>query len=566
MKKLLKNCKIVNVFLDEIVEGNILIKNDKIIGIGDYEDNEADEVFDIQGKVVCPGFIDGHIHIESTMLTPYELAKCILPHGTTGIMTDPHEIANVAGADGVKYMLSASKDIGLRVYVMLPSCVPATPFDESGAILTAEDLKPLYSEERVLGLAEMMNFPGVIYGDKATLDKIEYAAKNHKPIDGHAPMLSGKGLDKYISAGIGSEHEATSVEEAIEKLSKGQWIMIREGTAAKNLEALMPLFQEPYNRRCLLASDDRHPDDLISEGDIDNIVRKAIKLGANPIAAIRMASLNAATRFGFLHLGAIAPGYKANLLVLTDLDTVSIDKVMCDGNFLVSGGKLIENAVKKPEIPDELRKKVANSFNVKKLTPADFMVPERKGEKARAIEVIPGSLLTKEYQFVPDFSGGANGIDLKNDLVKLAVIERHKGTGHIGIGFIHGLGLKKGAIASSVSHDSHNLIVIGTNEEDMAKVASHVMSIGGGNAICVDGKITGELRLEIGGLMSERPADTVAAESKKITEEVYNLGVPSNISPFMNMAFVSLSVIPSLKMTTHGLIDVDKWKLVDMYV
>lgn len=563
MKLLLKNVKAVNVFTESIEATNVLIEDDKIIGVGNfYDEKDADETKDLNGKFLCPGFIDGHIHIESTMMLPSGLANAVLPHGTTTVITDPHEIANVCGTDGIKYMLEMSENIPLSVYVMLPSCVPATPFDESGAELFAKDLRELYSHDRVLGLAEMMNYPGVLFDDKATVEKIDECLATGKLVDGHAPFLSGKELDKYVAKGISSDHECSTFEEAKEKLSKGQWIMIREGSAAKNLNALAPLLDAPYSQRVLLVTDDRNPADIIAEGHIDNIVRRAISLGKDPVKVIKAASFNAASRFGIKNLGAIAPGYKADLLVFDDINNIEITDVYKNGKLVVNEKKLYE--FEKPVPNEELSKKVLNSFHVDKLKKEDFYI-NPDGDKCRVIKVIEGQILTDEVVEEIDFSNN-NGVDIMKDLCKLAVIERHKNTGHKGIGFIKGIGLKKGALSASVSHDSHNLIVIGTNDADMALAANSICEMGGGLVCVSDGEILSKVELPIAGLMSEEGAQKIADDNKVLREKVKELGINENIEPFMNMAFVSLPVIPSLKMSVNGLVDVNKFEKVDLFV
>ncbi len=560
MKKLLCGGTVINVFTDEVEKANVLIENGEIIGVGQYTPDDADIVEDVTGKYICPGFVDGHIHIESTMLTPTELAKLCLPHGTTAIVADPHEIANVCGVMGIEYMIQASEGLPMTVYFMIPSCVPATPFDESGAELYADDIKPLYDNPRVVGLAEMMNYPGVIFGDESVWAKINDAVNIGKTVDGHAPFLSGKDLDKYVSAGISSDHECSDIEEALEKIRKGQKIMIRQGTAARNLVDLLPLFEEPYNRRCLLVTDDRHPADLMKEGHIDNIVRLAVKNGKSPITAIRMASIQAAEHFGIRYVGAVAPGYRADLLVLNELDTVDIEDVYTNGEKVVSGKKTVEFSA--PEINSDLQETVLNSFHLKELTLSDFYI-EEKGEKCRVIEIIPGQLITKEKIEKINWNEN-NGIDTERDILKLAVIERHKNTGHIGLGYINGIGMKSGAMASSVSHDSHNIIVIGTNDSDMMIAANYIRQFGG-NVVVENGKIVAEMALPIGGLMTELSGEEIAKANENVRNAVYNFGVPKEIEPFMNMAFVSLSVIPSIKMTTQGLVDVDKQERISLY-
>ena len=562
MKTLLKNARVVNVFTETIEETNVLIEKDKIIGVGDYyTDGDADVIEDLSGKYICPGFIDGHIHIESTMMVPYSLAQSVLVHGTTAVVTDPHEIANVCGVDGIRYMLEMSENLPLHVYVMIPSCVPATCFDEAGASLKAEDIEFLYNEKRVLGLAEMMNYPGVIYDDAPTLDKIKSCVEKGRPVDGHAPLLSGRDLDKYISAGINSDHECSSAEEAIEKLSKGQWIMIRQGSAAKNLGKLLPLFEAPYYLRSILATDDRNPADIIAEGHIDNIVRLAIKAGKDPVRAIKMASFNPAQYFGIDRVGAVACGYKADLLVLDNLDNIEIKDVYSNGVKVVDNKKLLDFEIPKAE--DMITGSVMNSFHMPDLKKEDFFI-EPKGNKVRVIEVIPGEILTNELILELDFDKN-NGIDVDKDIIKIAVIERHKNTGHKGVGYIKGIGIKNGALAGSVSHDSHNLIVIGSSDEDCCIAANHIKKIGGGLCVVKEGKVISEVRLPVAGLMSTESAANIAKANEDLRESAKELGVYDNIEPFMNMAFVSLPVIPVLKMTTQGLVNVSEFKRVDLF-
>ena len=561
MKLLLKNAQIVNVFTDRLEEANILIDGEKIIGVGQYKDEDADTVRDLSGKIICPGFIDGHIHIESTMLTPPELARVCLPCGTTAIVADPHEIANVCGLSGIVYMLDSSEDLPLSVYIMLPSCVPSTPFDETGAVLEAEELHVLYSHPRVLGLGEMMNYPGVLADDTKVMQKISEAQTLGKLVNGHAPLLSGRGLDKYISAGISDDHECSTAEEAMERIAKGQHVMIRQGTAAQNLDALLPLFDEPWSRRCMLVTDDRHPADLMKEGHIDNIIRSAVKAGKSPLTAIRMATLQAAEYFGIRNMGAVAPGYIADILVLDNLETVKVRDVYCRGQLAVSNGKVID--LKKAEIRSDIRKTVRNSFYLDELSASDFHI-KPEGRRCRVIKIRPSQLLTDEWITEIDFSR-ENGIDVERDILKLAVIERHLNTGHKGLGFISGAGLKKGAIASSVAHDAHNLIVIGTNDRDMAIAANRIRSLGGGNAVVTDGELIAEMPLPEAGLMSDLSAAETAAQNEAVRLAVHALGASDEIEPFMNMAFLSLPVIPYIKMTTLGLVDVDGQKLVPLF-
>lgn len=562
MKRLLKNATVVNVFTGELLKENVLIEKDIVIGVGDYTDSDADVVEDLSGKYICPGFIDGHIHIESTMLTPKELSKICILHGTTSIVADPHEIANVCGKEGIEYMLAASEGLPLTVYIMLPSCVPSTPHDESGAVLLKDDLLPFYKNERVLGLAEMMNYPGVLMGDSEVIAKINSAKEQGGVIDGHAPGLSKKDLDRYIAAGIQSDHECWMLDEAIEKLRKGQWIMIRQGTAAHNLKGLSGLFDSKYKHRCILVTDDRHPADIMRDGHIDNIIRMAAQMGKDVIDAIRMATIQAAECFGLGRVGAVAPGYKADILVLDDLFDIRVRDVYCSGEKVVSCGKIKEIAA--PVIEKRLEDRVKDSFNLKQLSKEDFYI-QPSSDRCRVIKLVKGQLVTEEWITDMDFKR-CDGVDTDRDILKLAVIERHKRTGHIGLGFINGIGMKKGAIAASVSHDSHNLIVIGTNDEDMALAANHIRSIGGGSVVVADGEIISDMTLEIAGLMTDQSAEIIAKKNAEVREAVYSLGTPRDVEPFMNMAFVSLLVIPFVKMSTKGLVDVNSQQQISLYV
>lgn len=562
MKTLLKGGTVVNVFTDELQKANVLIEDEKIIGVGDYSDTDADCVHDISGKYVCPGFIDGHIHIESTMMLPAEFAKAAVLHGTCAVVSDPHEIANVCGGEGIEFMLEASEKLPLDVYVMVPSCVPATAFDESGAELSAADIEPFYRHSRVLGLAEMMNYVGVVFGDEGVMAKINSANEKGKVINGHAPLLSGRDLDKYIAAGIRDDHECSSSEEAKERIRKGQRVMIRNGTAARNLSGLIFLFEEPWNRRCLLVTDDKHAADLIANGHIDDIIRLAVKQGKSAVAGIRMATLQAAEAFGLRNEGAVAPGYNANLAVLGDLDSVAVSDVYHLGKRVVSDGVLEPFA--SPEVSTALKERVLHSFNLAPLCEKDFHVAASGVRKCRVIELVKNQLITEEALLDVDF-GANNGVDTEKDILKLAVIERHKNTGHIGLGFIHGIGLKEGAIAASVSHDSHNLIVIGTSEAEMAFAANRVRELGGGMVAVKGGEVLSEMPLPYAGLMTDASAAEVARQNKAVRESVHTLGVPADIEPFMTMAFVSLPVIPKIKMTTLGLFSSDQWAIVPLF-
>ena len=545
----LKNARIVNVFTKEIESGDVAIKDGYIVGIGEFD---GEEEIDIGGRIICPGLIDGHIHIESSMISPSEFAGAVAPHGTTAVIADPHEIANVAGEEGIRYMLEASAGLPVDIFFMLPSCVPATPLDESGAKLSADELEPFYKEERVAGLAELMNSFGTVRADEEIIRKIQGANSYGKRIDGHAPFLTGKDLNAYITAGVRSDHECSSAEEAVEKLKLGQYIMIREGTAARNLEALLPLFDDKYCDRCMLVTDDKHGSDLIDNGHIDYIIRKAIRAGKDPLNAIKMATLNVAMYFGLKDRGAIAPGYIADIIVLSDLEEFTVEKVFKNGRLTVDGGKNVR-AIKSPSIDKEKYPRVFNSFNLREIKPSDLEIRD-EGTKKRVIKVIPGQILTEEL-IVESSSKQA---EPDKDIIKLAVIERHKGTGHTGVGFVSGYGLKKGAIASSVAHDSHNLIVAGCNDDDMALAANTVRENGGGLAVVCDGKVLSSLPLPIGGLMCEMNVNDVEDILRVMKEQARQLGVNEGIDPFMTLAFTALPVIPKLRLLTQGVVDVDK--------
>ena len=562
MRLLLINGTVVNVFTCETERADVLIENDKIIGVGDYADEKADIIRDVRGKFICPGFIDGHIHIESSMLLPGEFARAAVCHGTTAVVADPHEIANVCGTDGIEYMLESSSGLPLTVYLTLPSCVPATRFDEAGAVLGAKDLDPFYDHPRVIGLGEVMDYPGVVAGDPGLNEKIRCAAAHHAAINGHAPLLTGKGLDRYISMGIRDDHECTSAEEARERIRKGQWVMIRQGTAARNLEALLPLFDEPWSHRCLLVCDDKHPADLVTIGHIDDIIRQSVQAGKDPLIGIRMATIQAAEHFGLRDLGAVAPGYDADILILDNLENIAVEDVFCKGIPVVENRRILQWNT--PEVCGELDAKVRNSFHMEELSASDFRMACDDVKRCRVIQLVKNELLTEEWITDIDFHQ-RNGIDIDRDILKLSVVERHSNTGHIGLGLISGTGMKHGAIASSVSHDSHNLIIIGTNENDMTVAGNRIRELGGGCCVADNGKIISEMPLPVAGLMTDESAAVIAEQNASLRESVYTLGVPRELEPFMSMAFVSLPVIPHIKMTTKGLVDVDRQEIISLF-
>ena len=557
-----KNAKYVNLFTDEIVEADIAVCRMHIVGVGKY-DGEVE--VDCTRKILVPSFIDSHIHLESVMISPRSFRDLAVPHGTCAVIADPHEIANVAGIDGINYILKMTEDLDLHVGVMIPSCVPSTPLDESGAVLDSETIKPLYGHERVYGLAEMMNAYGVTHADIECIKKCVDAMNADKLIDGHAPKLKGNMLNAYMTSAVSTDHECSTFEEAREKLERGMWIEIREGTVCKDLDALMKLFESPYYHRSMLATDDSHPDTILYKGHIDKIVRQAIKNGANPVHAIKMASLNPALHYGLTHMGAIGVGYLANIVVLDDLENVKINSCYLNGKKVSEYDKALKkysddfNTLDKNEF-----KKVYYSFNMNNVKDIDFKIDE-KGKKQRVIEIIPGGVLTKELVVdIIEKKDMPYGIDTDRDIVKIAVVERHHETGHIGLGFIKGYGIKQGAIASSIGHDSHNIIVVGTNDKDMAMAVNSVKNNNGGIAIVCENVLLGDLRLEVAGLMTENDENYVISNIEKLKDIAYfDLGVKRDIDPFMTLAFMQLPVIPELKIVPKGLVRVSEQKVVD---
>jgi len=551
---LLKNGKIINVFSGEIYSTDVAICKGMIAGLG--KDYHAKNEIDISNQYLSPGFIDGHIHLESSMVRVSEFARTVVPLGTTSVIIDPHEIANVFGLEGIRYMLKSSKYNPLNIFMMLPSCVPASSFGTSGANLNITDLYPLFEEKWVLGLGEMMNFPGVLNKVPEVLDKITIAA--NKCIDGHAPNLSGKDLCAYISTQIRSDHECTTVDEAREKLRLGMYIMLREGSVTRNLLDLLPLIDSENSRRCFFCCDDRHPKDLIEEGHINYIIKTAIKEGIPPITAIRMATLNTTEYFRLRNLGAIAPGYSADLVVFDDFQKFNILKVFKDGKLVAENGKLLDLNPKPLDVP------IRGSVNIKWLKLEDFRIVD-KGKKCRIIKIIPGQVITEKEIERPKTKDGLVIADVEKDILKVAVVERHHASEKVSLGLVKGIGLKEGAIGSSVAHDCHNIIIVGTNEKDMLNVGAAIAKMGGGLAISVDEKIINSLPLPIAGLMSEKTLPEVKKNMDSIYKTAQELGVTVG-NPFMAIAFLSLEVIPHLKITNLGLINVDESKIVDLFV
>ncbi|MBI5624517.1 MAG: adenine deaminase [Elusimicrobia bacterium] len=549
----LKNARVINTFSGDVHKADVAVHNGRIVGFGPYG---AKQTIDLKGSYLCPGFIDGHVHLESSMVKVPEFGRVVVPRGTTTVIIDPHEIANVLGMDGIKYMLASSLAGVLGVYVMLPSCVPATNLETAGAELSGHDLSLLLNDERVLGLAEMMNYPGVIGCNAEVLEKIRIA--KGKRIDGHAPLVHGKGLNAYVSAGIKSDHECTTVEEAREKLRSGMFIMIREGTAAKNLRALLPLVNSENSRKCLFVTDDRHLEDVFTQGHMDHIVRSAVKLGVEPIRAIQMASINAAEYFGLKDLGAVAPGYRADLIVFDDLKRLKISKVIKDGRLVAQDGVLL------PSAASDYKGKVRGTINVRWIEHDDFAI-KAEGKNARVISVIPSQIVTKGLVLPVKADGGFVSSDTGRDILKIAVIERHMASGRIAKGLVKGFGLKKGAIASSVSHDSHNIVVIGVHDSDMYTAAVQVVKMQGGIVAASNGQVIEALPLPVAGLMSDRSSEFVVDKLRRLIDAAHGMGSKLD-DPYMAMSFLTLPPIPELKITDRGIIDAVNFKVVPLFV
>ena len=550
---LLKNANLVNVFTGEVYRTDIAIRRSRIVGLGDGY--EAEQEIDLDGKYVAPGYIDAHVHIESSMCIPREFARAVIPHGVTSVVTDPHEIANVLGLEGISFMLEQAKYGPLSVYVMASSCVPATHMETAGANLEAHDIEYLRSNSWVLGLAEMMNYPGVVHGDPSVLDKLE--AFGDMCIDGHAPGLSGKELNAYVAAGIRSDHESTTVEEAREKLRLGMTIFIREATNAHNLKTLLPLVTPENSRHICFCTDDRQPADLLDEGSIDYMVRVAIQHGLDPVQAIQMGTINTANYFGLNDRGAIAPGRRADLFIFSDLTNPVAEQVYRGGYLVAEQGGMLP--IQEPKRPVQLR----HSMNVR-WDEVDFSLPA-EGERARVIGSIPDQLVTDVRILPVKRENGLVVSDTERDILKMAVLERHRSTGNIGKGLIQGIGLQRGAIAGTVAHDHHNLVVIGVDDESMMTAARAVGRMGGGLAAADGSEVLAELPLPVAGLMSDQPIEDVRAAFDALLDAARQLGSPLH-DPFMAMSFMALEVIPSLKLTDVGLVDVDQFRLVDLFV
>ena len=542
----LRGATYLDVFGSTFQKGDVAIADGQIVGIGEYQGKQE---LDLTGKTICPGFIDAHIHLESSLVQPSEFAGAVLPHGTTGLIVDPHEIANVMGVDGIRYILEATEGLPLNVWVMLPSCVPATPNDESGAELLADDLQPLYDHPRVLGLAEMMNYVGAVAGDETVMDKLMSAREHGKRIDGHAPGLTGHALNAYVLSGVSTDHECCVEAEAFEKLRRGQMILIREGTAARNLDPLMPLLRSPGASRCAFCSDDKHPGDIVKSGHLDQLVRRAIEADVRPEVALSAASFHAARHFGLQGKGAVAPGYDADLVVLSDVTNCTVERVFIGGREVFDGETTEE--WDPPKVDPALEARARDTFHLPPLKAEQLKLHGPTG----VIGLVGGNIIT--------INKGKSRPNIPADVLKAVVAERHRNTGHVGVGLLNGYGLREGAVATSIAHDSHNIIGVGCSDEDIVFAVNRVAENRGGIVVVRDGKVLAEVPLAIAGLISEEPLTVVDMKLEHAKRAAYSLGVATDIDPFMTLSFISLIVIPSLRLNTRGLFDVDHWRYLE---
>jgi adenine deaminase len=551
----IKGGRILSVFTGELLDADVAVAGEYVAGVG--AGYEGGETFDATGLTLLPGFIDGHMHIESTKLMVDQFARAVLPWGTTTVVIDPHEIANVFGLDGVRALLAAAERVPLDFYVMVPSCVPASPFESNGATVDAEDIARFLDEEpRAIGVAEMMNFPEVAAGDPASLAKVEAARRASKfHLDGHAPGLSGRELNAYLAAGVRSDHECTTYQEALEKRRLGMWIMIREGSAARNLEALLPLVKEFGPGNCLLCTDDREPDQLIRDGHINDVMRKAVRLGCPPYHAVVMGTLFAARYHRLPEHGAVAPGYLADIVALPDLESFRPTAVWKRGHLVAQDGRSI--GIPEVPAPDWMR----NSVRVRTLGAEDFAI--RADGRVRVIGVDAGQIVTRALVAEPSRRDGQAVADPSRDLAKISVVERHRETGRMGLGFVSGFGLQRGALASTHAHDAHNVVVVGMDDTDMATAVNRLAEIGGGQVAVSGGTVLAEVPCPIGGLLSDRPAEEVAASVERMEQASRDLGARIS-APFMTMSFMALSVVPALKITDRGLVDTMRFELVPL--
>ncbi len=547
---ILANARVVNTFNGEVETGNVAICGGRVAGVGGY--TKAKETIDLKGLYLAPGLVNGHTHLESSMLDVGQYARAVVPHGTSAIVTDLHEIANVSGLEGIKYVLDCARRLPLDMFLMAPSCVPATHLETAGAAIGPEDIKKILRYKNCLGLGEVMNYPGVLFGDDAMLGKI--AAARGKIIDGHAPGVSGNDLCAYISTGISSDHESVALDEAAEKLRRGMYVMIREGSSEKNLEALLPLVTDKTWPRCLFVVDDRHAEDILRDGDIDAVVRKAIRLGLDPVRAIQLATINPAAYFRRDGLGAVAPGYYANLIVLDDLSDFQVNMVFYRGKMVAREGKALFPV---PPGSDRLTRTVnIKPFNVNALR------LKASGESRPVIEVIPGQIVTRKKMMKVKITDGYIVPDTDRDILKAVVVERHKATGHIGLGLVTGFGLKRGALASSTAHDSHNIVAVGTSDEDIYIAVREIERLQGGQVVAAGGRVLESLATPIAGLLAAAPLEAVVAGLEKLEKAAKSLGATLP-APFSALSFLALPVIPELRLTDLGLVDVNEFKLID---
>lgn len=549
------NGKVVDVYNAALAECEVVISEGRIVALG--EDYEAERVLDARGAYIAPGFIDSHIHIESAYVTPEEIGRLLVPHGTTTIVADPHEIVNVAGLAGLRYMLDAAKETVLDIRYMLPSCVPATPWEHAGANLDAEALRESMFDPELLGLAEFMNFPGVVNAVDAELDKLMLAYRSGKTIDGHSPGLAGKALNAYAAALIHTDHECSTTRELLDRLSRGLYILLRLGSACRDLPRLLPAVNERNSRRCLFCSDDRQPKTILSEGHLEAHLRMAVAHGLDPVTVIQMASLNAAECFRLFDRGAVAPGLRADLVLLRDLKDFAVEAVLIGGEEVARAGRYL------PEYRRIPYAAVASCFNVKDFSGAKLRLP-LKSERVHVIDVRPGGVVTgKGEAEVRRDARGEFLRDPEQDIVKIAVVERHQGTGNVAVALLRGYGIKRGAIALSIAHDSHNIIVVGTNDGDMALAVERLIAQGGGAVLCRDGDCLAALPLPVGGLMSDRSGEWVSEKLEELHRVAHrDLGVNEEVEPIMTLCFMSLAVIPELKLTDMGLFDVTRFAFI----
>ena len=554
----IKNCKVVNVFSGEITEGNIAICDGQIAGIGEYE---GVEVVDAMGRYAAPGFIDSHIHIESSYVSPEELGRLLVPHGGTTIMADPHEIANVCGEQGLAYMVEAGTRTALDIKYELPSCVPATPFENAGAVLDAKEIEKLIPSDDFIGLGEFMNFPGVINNDEDVIDKLVAAKKQGKWIDGHGSGLEGNALNAYVSAGILADHECSTVEEMKERLARGQYILLRQGSACHNLRTLLQGVTPENSRRCLLCSDDRQPKTILHEGHLDNHLRICVKEGLDPVTAIRMATLNAAECFGLKDRGAIAPGYRADIVLMDDLKAFNVNRVWIEGKLVAEDGKYLPT-IEKYDISSVKGSVVLKDFS------KDKFKMNLKSNKVNVIGILPGGVVTEKL--TAEITLDENGefvFEPDKDIVKVAVLERHHMTGNVACGFLKGYGIKEGAVALSIAHDSHNIIVVGVNDDEMEFAVNALVEQEGGIVLVKEGKVIESMPMPIAGLMSDQSGEWVDEKLTAIHDKAYlELGICRDVEPVMTLCFMSLIVIPAIKITDTGLFDVTTFSFIPVEI